>query len=82
MGMFTDGQLDDSTLTLKDLHAIISAFSYSLQGILHSRIVYPEENGFQVKKNADTSKQQAGKDKGPVGGTSESGRKGVGRARA
>ncbi len=82
MSLFSDGQLDDSTMTLKDLHAIINSFTLSLQGILHSRVVYPEENGFQVKKNADTSRQQAAKDKGAVGGAKDPGGKSVGRIRA
>jgi cyclic-di-AMP phosphodiesterase PgpH len=61
MGLFSEGQLDQSTLTLKDLHAITKSFVRALQGMLHSRIDYPEEA--QEKTNGDTHRQQAEKDR-------------------
>lgn len=38
---FTDGQLDECDLTLKDLNAIASAFTRILTGIYHHRPQYP-----------------------------------------
>jgi len=39
--IFTEGQLDDSELTLKDLNLLTDAFLRILTGIFHSRIEYP-----------------------------------------
>ena len=36
-----DGQLDESTLTLQELHAIASAFTRVLTGVYHARVEYP-----------------------------------------
>ncbi len=41
-GIFADGQLDESELTFKDLHALTECFVRILMGIFHQRIVYPE----------------------------------------
>ncbi len=62
LGLFSEGQLDQSTLTLKDLHAITKSFVRALQGMLHTRVEYPKSE-FQDKTNADTNRQQADKDK-------------------
>jgi len=35
------GQLDDTTLTLRDLDTVVEAFTASLRGIYHPRIQYP-----------------------------------------
>ncbi len=40
--IFSDGQLDECELTLKDLHAIAKSFNQTLSGIFHHRIEYPE----------------------------------------
>ena len=40
---FLDGQLDESNLTLKDLHSIIKIFVRILNGMFHSRVNYPEK---------------------------------------
>jgi hypothetical protein len=40
--IFSDGQLDDCELTLKDLHSIAKSFNKILSGIYHHRIEYPE----------------------------------------
>ncbi|GAB7080148.1 HDIG domain-containing protein [Megalodesulfovibrio paquesii] len=40
--IFTDGQLDESELTLKDLTQASSCFVRILNGIFHTRIEYPE----------------------------------------
>ncbi len=57
MGLFNDGQLDQSTLTLKDINAVIKSLVRSLQGILHSRIDYPEQNNAQEKQNGSANRQ-------------------------
>ncbi len=41
--IFTEGQLDESELTLKDLHLISEAFQRVLTGIFHQRIEYPDQ---------------------------------------
>ncbi|KKL87661.1 hypothetical protein LCGC14_1932500, partial [marine sediment metagenome] len=40
--IFSDGQLDNCELTLKDLHNIAKSFNKILNGIYHHRIDYPE----------------------------------------
>ena len=40
--IFSDGQLDECELTLKDLHEIAKSFIQILIGISHQRIEYPE----------------------------------------
>lgn len=39
--VFSDGQLDECELTLKDLHEIAKSFNMTLSGIFHHRIEYP-----------------------------------------
>jgi len=39
---FSDGQLDECELTLKDLHEIAKSFNKTLSGIFHHRIEYPD----------------------------------------
>jgi putative nucleotidyltransferase with HDIG domain len=41
--IFTDGQLDECELTLKNLHVIARSFNRILNGIFHHRIDYPEQ---------------------------------------
>ena len=41
-GIFSDGQLDNCELTLRDLHKIAKSFNTILNGIHHHRIEYPE----------------------------------------
>lgn len=49
-----DGQLDNSTLTLKDLESIKKSFVKVLIGIFHNRIEYPELNEeTEEKENTD-----------------------------
>jgi cyclic-di-AMP phosphodiesterase PgpH len=61
-GIFSDGQLDECELTLKDLHRIAKSFNQILNGIHHHRIEYPEkttngngknQNGRSDRKSAD-----------------------------
>lgn len=51
--VFTDGQLDDCDLTLRDLHRIVGSFSRILSAIHHQRIDYPERQGRDRKGNGD-----------------------------
>lgn len=41
--IFTDGQLDECELTLKNLHEIAKSFNRILNGIFHHRVDYPEQ---------------------------------------
>ena len=41
--IFSDGQLDNCELTLRDLHSIAKSFNTILNGIHHHRIEYPEK---------------------------------------
>jgi hypothetical protein len=43
--IFIDGQLDESNLTLRDLHQIARSFTRTVTGILHHRIDYPQIQG-------------------------------------
>ncbi len=47
---FTDGQLDDCELTLRDIHDIGDAFTRILIGIYHKRIEYPDIPGAENEK--------------------------------
>lgn len=71
MGLFSEGQLDESTLTLKDLHAITKSFVRTLQGILHTRIDYPSDLAAQDKTNGDLNRQQTEKDRHRPGRVAE-----------
>lgn len=59
--IFSDGQLDNCELTLKDLHNIAKSFNKILNGIHHHRIEYPEQplltNG--KGKNGNPDRQPA-----------------------
>jgi putative nucleotidyltransferase with HDIG domain len=63
--IFSDGQLDECELTLKDLHKIARSFNKILYGIHHHRIEYPEkrasagENGKGRLKNGSPDRKQA-----------------------
>ncbi len=64
--IFSDGQLDECELTLKDLHKIARSFDKILNGIHHHRIEYIEkrtssdcENGKGKAGNGSTDRQPA-----------------------
>jgi putative nucleotidyltransferase with HDIG domain len=59
--IFSDGQLDDCELTLKDLHKIAKSFNKILNGIHHHRIEYPEKHlsGNGKVKNGSPDRQPA-----------------------
>ncbi len=58
--VFSDGQLDNCELTLKDLHNIAKSFNMILNGIHHHRIEYSDTmvSGNGKVKNGSTDKQQ------------------------
>ncbi len=53
---FTDGQLDECDLTLKDLNKIAKAFNLILNGIYHHRPEYPEQK--KAVENEARSKEK------------------------
>jgi cyclic-di-AMP phosphodiesterase PgpH len=64
--VFSDGQLDECELTLKDLHEIAKGFNKTLSGIFHHRIEYPEDAPSAGKKaRNDNTDQMAPEDSGP-----------------
>jgi cyclic-di-AMP phosphodiesterase PgpH len=64
---FSDGQLDQCDLTLKDLTLISSSFIKILNGIFHQRIEYPEAQpktaNVRKKANGDIDKQPSESDR-------------------
>jgi putative nucleotidyltransferase with HDIG domain len=62
---FSDGQLGECELTLKDLNEIAKSFNKTLSGIFHQRIEYPEVAAGTPKKGIDGSTDQiSGEDSG------------------
>jgi putative nucleotidyltransferase with HDIG domain len=59
--IFTDGQLDECELTLKNLHEIAKSFNRILNGIFHHRIDYPE----QVHKGGNPARKHEAKHPAP-----------------
>jgi len=60
--IFTDGQLDECELTLKDIHLIAQSFIRILNGIFHARVEYPEKQ----EKEANGSAKNQGTDQKPA----------------
>ena len=58
--VFSDGQLDECELTLRDLHEIAKSFNKTLSGIFHQRIEYPEVITKSSKKVRNGSADQGG----------------------
>ncbi|UYL09218.1 HDIG domain-containing protein [Bdellovibrio sp. SKB1291214] len=54
---FSDGQLDECNLTLKDISKVEAAFIRILLGIYHQRIDYPRSAGGQLGESIPTTKQ-------------------------
>jgi len=71
--IFSDGQLDECELTLKDLNNIAKSFTKILSGIYHHRIEYPEStNTAEGKsKNGSSDKKQPGRNSNSAGKDSE-----------
>jgi putative nucleotidyltransferase with HDIG domain len=79
--VFSDGQLDNCTLTLRDLHLIAKSFNKILNGIHHHRIEYPEKAAAREATKKEAAKKEAAKKekngrpdpKPPANGNAESG---------
>ena len=56
--VFSDGQLDECELTLKDLHEIAKSFNKTLSGIFHQRVEYPEVATKTAKKGVNGNTDQ------------------------
>ncbi len=58
--LFSDNQLDECPLTLKDLHNIARSYNKILNGIYHHRVEYPDKlsPGESKEKNGNTDRQQ------------------------
>ncbi len=71
-GIFSEGQLDESELTFKDLHKIGSQFERILTGIFHQRVVYPSGNPNSANMSAGKEdckqKEQSKQDKSTLPG--------------
>jgi putative nucleotidyltransferase with HDIG domain len=52
--VFSDGQLDDCELTLKDLHKIAKSFNKTLGAIFHQRVEYPESSTSRKANNGNS----------------------------
>jgi putative nucleotidyltransferase with HDIG domain len=72
-GQFSDGQLDECELTLKDLHQIAKHFNQILATIHHKRIEYPLPNG-KAKTDAPDPGREPKQDKDKAGGNKEHGK--------
>lgn len=59
-GIFSEGQLDESALTFKDLNKLSETFKRIVTGIFHHRIEYPEAGGKDEKKKAHGPDAAAG----------------------
>lgn len=69
--VFSDGQLDNCTLTLRDLHKIAKNYNKILNGIHHHRIEYPEKAA--AREAAKKEKNGRPDSKPPADGKAESG---------
>lgn len=67
-GKMEDGQLDECTLTFRDIGRICKAFETVLQGVFHERIEYPNVN---LKRAQRQAQQRSGTAKQAAQGTAE-----------
>ncbi|MFP5213253.1 MAG: HD family phosphohydrolase, partial [Acidobacteriota bacterium] len=75
--IFTDGQLDECELTLKDLHHIAKRFNQILATVHHRRIEYPSSphnDGKAKTDGSDSNQREPRQDKDKSGPNRESGR--------
>ncbi len=65
--IFSDGQLDECELTLKDLHKIARNFNQVLAGMFHQRIEYPEpvDKGGPGRRKGNGDHHQRSANNGP-----------------
>lgn len=57
-GKMEDGQLDECTLTFRDIGNICSAFETVLQGVFHERIEYPNVDLSRARHNSQKKAEQ------------------------
>ena len=72
--IFSDGQLEDCEITLKDLHKIAASFFRVLISIYKSRVIYPEstpKEGQKKRHDGDTHSKSAKEDKAKGSGDKE-----------
>ncbi|UCF84721.1 MAG: HDIG domain-containing protein [Desulfobacteraceae bacterium] len=73
--VFSDGQLDECELTLKDLHEIAKSFNKTLSGIFHHRVEYPESVAInepaRKRESAANGKARVPSNKGDNGDTDQ-----------
>ncbi|UZP68073.1 HDIG domain-containing protein [Desulfovibrio mangrovi] len=65
--IFAEGQLDESELTLRDLHTLSDSFHRILTGIFHRRIEYPDDKkdkSGSAKKGEDKQETKQGQKNG------------------
>lgn len=72
--IFSDGQLDECELTLKDLHQIAKHFNQILATIHHKRIEYPATNGKGKTDAPDPNQREPKQDKDKSGANRERGK--------
>ena len=58
-GKMEDGQLDECTLTFRDIGRICTAFETVLQGVFHERIEYPNVNLKRAQRHSQQLSEQA-----------------------
>jgi cyclic-di-AMP phosphodiesterase PgpH len=56
--IYSEGQLDDSELTLKELNLLADVFHRILTGIFHQRVEYPKVNGKNGEKREEQARRQ------------------------
>ena len=76
--IFSDGQLDDCELTLKDIHQIAKRFNQILATIHHKRIEYPATNG-KAKTDGPDPGRESKQDKDKAAPNKERGEPGLKR---
>lgn len=72
--VFSDGQLDECELTLKDIHQIAKHFNQILATIHHKRIEYPVTNGKGKTDAPDSGQREPKQDKDKPGTARERGK--------
>ena len=63
-GKMEDGQLDECTLTFRDIGNICKAFENTLKGVYHQRIEYPSVDMNRARRGAQKHKAAQGKAEG------------------
>ena len=72
LARFNDGQLDESDLTLRDLHRIRESFTHIVLGTLHQRVKYPKE-GEPGEEEAEVEAGEEEADQGEAQGAEGAG---------